>query len=77
MVCFKNKIIWSSLVAQQIKDLALSLLWYRFGPWPGNISAPWAQFKKKKRQKKKYSLQIKAVSIIYSFTQRKSYAKNI
>ena len=27
---------WSSLVAQQVKDLALSLLWCRFDPWPKN-----------------------------------------
>ena len=25
------------LVAQWIKDLALSLLWLRFNPWPGNF----------------------------------------
>ena len=32
----------SSLVAQQIKDLALFLLWYRFDPWPVNFHRPWA-----------------------------------
>ena len=26
----------SFLVAQQVKDLALSLLWCGFNPWPGN-----------------------------------------
>ena len=29
--------LWSSLVAQQVKDLALLLLWQRFSPWPGNF----------------------------------------
>ena len=27
----------SSLVAQQVKDLMLSLLWHRFDPWPGEL----------------------------------------
>ena len=27
----------SSLVAQQVKDLAVSLLWHRFTLWPGNF----------------------------------------
>ena len=27
----------SSLVAQQLKDLALSLWWCRLDPWPGNF----------------------------------------
>ena len=27
----------SSLVAQQVKDLQLSLLWYGFDPWPENF----------------------------------------
>ena len=37
---------WSSPVAQQFKDLALSLLWLRlllwcrFDPWPGNFYNP-------------------------------------
>ena len=26
-------------MAQQMKDLALSLLWHGFDPWPGNICA--------------------------------------
>ena len=39
---------WSSLVAQQIKDLVLLLLWlglllwYWFSPWPSNFYIPWA-----------------------------------
>ena len=43
----------NSMVAQQVKDLALSLLWLRFDPWPGNIHMLWAQPKKKKRKKDK------------------------
>jgi len=26
-----------SLVAHQVKDLALSLMWLRFDPWPGKF----------------------------------------
>ena len=37
----------NSLVAQQVKDLALSLLRLGFDPWPGNF---WARPKKKKEQ---------------------------
>ena len=38
----------SSLVTQQAKDLALSLLWHGFDPWPGKFCMPWAWSKKKK-----------------------------
>ena len=37
----------SSLVAQQVKDPALSLPWLGFSPWPGNFSMPQAQPKSK------------------------------
>ena len=43
----------SSLVAQQVKDLALLLLWLwlllwcRFDPWPGNLCMLWVWPKKK------------------------------
>ena len=37
----------SSLVAQQIKDLAWSLLWLRFAPWPRNFHMPQVWPKKK------------------------------
>ena len=37
-----NARCWSSLVAQWVKDLALSLLWCGFYPWPGNSHIPWA-----------------------------------
>ena len=46
----------SALVAQQIKDLALSLpwlwslLWLRFDPWPRNFYMPWAWPKNKKEE---------------------------
>ena len=35
-VCIKE-FSGSSLVAQWVKDSALSLLWCRFNPWPGNF----------------------------------------
>ena len=35
-----NGIFRSSLVAQHIKDPALSLPWHGFDPWPGNFSMP-------------------------------------
>lgn len=41
---------WSSLVAQWVKDLALSLqwfgplLWHGFNSWPGNSYVPQVQF---------------------------------
>ena len=31
----------SSLVAQQVKDLALPLLWCGFSLWSGNFYMPW------------------------------------
>ena len=53
----------SSLVAQQVKDLALSvqhlgsLLWNGFDPWPGNfhMSWMWPPPKKKKTESKRSS----------------------
>ena len=44
VTAIKNTGPGSSLVAQRVKDLALSLLWfwlqlwYGFDPWPGNFS---------------------------------------
>ena len=46
-------------MAQQVKDLASSLLWLgsllccRFDPWPGNFHVPQVQEKKKKTKEKK------------------------
>ena len=36
-------------MAQQVKDLALSLLWLKFDPWPGKFHMLWVQQKKKKK----------------------------
>ena len=44
---------WSSLVAQQVKDLALSLLYCRFDPWPRNSCILQVQPERKKGGKKK------------------------
>ena len=38
----------SSLMAQQVKDLALSLLWLRFNPWPRNFACCGCGQKEKK-----------------------------
>lgn len=35
----------SSLRAQQVKDLTLTVLWHWFDPRPKNIHVPWAQAK--------------------------------
>ena len=49
---FKRTFFWSSLAAQWVKDLALSLLWlksllwYRFNPWSRKFCMPWAWPKK-------------------------------
>ena len=49
----KKRYLGSFLVAQQIKDLVLSLLclwiqlWHGFDPWPRNFHMPRAQLKKK------------------------------
>ena len=37
----KVNIIRNSLVAQQVKDPSMSLLWQGFSPWPGNLHMPW------------------------------------
>ena len=42
-----------SFVAQQVKDLALSLLWHRLDTWPGNFFMPWAQSEIKTKNKKR------------------------
>ena len=39
----KRSLLWSSLLAHQVKDLALSLLWHGFDPWPGNFHMLWVQ----------------------------------
>ena len=37
-------------MTQQVKDLALSLLWLESDPWPENFSMPRVQPKKKKKK---------------------------
>ena len=49
----KNVLLRTLLVVQQVKDPALSLLWLRFEPWPGNFHMLWVHPKKKKKKKKK------------------------
>ena len=42
--------LWSSLVAQQVEDPALSLLWCGFDPWPrNNFRVLWVWLEKKQR----------------------------
>ena len=41
-IAFKRNKVLKSLVAQQVKDPALSLLWLSFDPWPRNFRVPWA-----------------------------------
>ena len=39
-------------MAQQVKDLALSLLWHGFNPWPRELPHAVGVAKKKKKKKK-------------------------
>ena len=39
-------------MAQWIKDPELSLLWHRFGLWPGNFHVPWVWQNKTKQNKR-------------------------
>ena len=48
--------VWSSLVAQQVKDLALSPLWHGFDPWPWNFCMPQAQPEKRKEKRKEIKI---------------------
>ena len=43
----------SSLVAQWVKDLVLSLLWHGLDPCPGNFHMPQLQPKKRKKKERK------------------------
>ena len=38
---FRRRGFGSSLIAQQVKDLVLSLQRHRFGPWPVNVHRTW------------------------------------
>ena len=54
IISLKGKVFMSSLVAQRVKDPALSLQWLgsrqwgRFDPWAGNFHMPQVQPKKMK-----------------------------
>ena len=43
---------WSSLVVQQVKNAALSLLWRKFDPWPGELLCAMDTAKKERKKKK-------------------------
>ena len=43
---------WSSLVVQQVKDVALPPLWNGFNPWPKNFHMLQVWQKRKKKKKK-------------------------
>ena len=71
----------SSLVAQWLKDLVLSLLWCRsllwrrFNPWPRNFHAPQhGKKKKKKKLSERHSLSLDSLSI---FNGRINFERNI
>ena len=44
-------VVGSFLMAHLVKDLALSLLWCRLNPWPGNFHVLWVQPRKKNEKK--------------------------
>ena len=56
MHAHEEKATWSSLVAQRVKDLVLSLLWFQLllwhgsDPWPGNLHMPQAQQQEEKEK---------------------------
>ena len=53
-----------SLVAQQVKDWVLSLLWHRLDPWPENFhtSGAWPKIKKSKNTPHKNILGVSIVA---------------
>ena len=74
----KAAIRWSSPVAQQVKDPALSLqrlgllLWRGFDPWPGKFHVPWVQ-QKKKKSTMRYHLTPVTMTIIRKSTNSKCW----
>ena len=50
-ICVYENAGVSSLVASQVKDLALSLLWLGFSPWPGSVYLLWVRLKKRGKKK--------------------------
>ena len=65
--CQQLRLFWSSLVAQQVKDLALSLIWHGFDPWLGNLRMlqMWPKNKliKKKKEKTIFTLRPDLVAL--------------
>ena len=54
-IFLKLKTSGSSLMAQQVKNLGLSLLWCRIDPRPGNFGMPWTRLKTDKQNPPKTS----------------------
>ena len=59
----QERALLSSLVMQRVRDLALSLLWCGFDPWPGNFRMPQAQPKKRRREEGKKEEHLVLVSL--------------
>ena len=55
-------------MAQWVKDLALSLLWSRFDPWPRSFCILWVQPKPNRHSKNFVCFYLKLMSV-YSFTR--------
>ena len=55
-------------MAQQVKDLALSLLWRRFDPWVENIHMPWACPPQNNKNTQQVIKEMKSNGIIYFST---------
>ena len=59
---FKNTRLREFPCGLVVRDLALSLLWLRFNPWPRNFCMPWALPKKKKKKKKRKHITRKCIA---------------
>ena len=59
----KKKVHWSSLVVQQVKDQALSLLWLGFHLWPRSFCTPRVWPKKKKRSIEEVTIDLSAYEV--------------
>ena len=66
--CLKTPYLGSSLVAQQVKDPALSLLWHGFDPWPRATSAAkkTPQNPHLEEKKNRYIIRLLQYSALYS-----------
>ena len=76
-ITFLKNIFWSSLVAEQVKDLTLSLLWHGFDLWPQNFSMPQAQTKNKKIKRIFISEIIPWLEVCVKFTYLKESSVTI